>query len=145
MEKWVTSTVKQWPDVKFITFGEYGKIWRQHFQNNDPVNYRFEEKGLGIGSSWGNEEIRWFMNKEFRLALLRNWHKKTPEKVIDFTRYDLAAKEPDDPSPDKPVKDWSLMNRINQKELRPQDKPVAIHELNDEEKALIFKHYPELS
>ena len=32
----------------------------------------------------------------------------------------------------------------NQKELRPQDKPVAIHELNDEEKALIFKHYPEL-
>jgi len=26
MEKWVTSTVKQWPDVKFITFGEYGQI-----------------------------------------------------------------------------------------------------------------------
>ena len=85
------------------------------------------------------------MNKEFRLALLKNWHKKTPEKVIDFTRYDLPAKEPADPSPDKPVKDWSLMNRINQKELRPQDKPVAIQELNDEEKALIFKHYPELA
>jgi len=145
MEKWITSTVQQWPDVKFVTFGEYGQIFRQHFQNNDPINYRFEEKGLGIGSSWGNEEIRWFMNKEFRLALLKNWHKKTPEKVIDFTRYDLPAKEPADPSPDKPVKDWSLMNRINQKELRPQDTPVAIHELSDEEKALIYKHYPELS
>jgi hypothetical protein len=144
MERWIGSTLKQWPDVRFITFGEYGQIWRQHFLNNDSLNYRFEEKGLGIGSSWGNEQIRWFMNKEFRLALLKNWHKNTPEKVIDFTRYDRKAKEPDDPSPAKPTKDWSLMNRINQKGLRPQDKPLLITELNDEEKALIYKYYPSL-
>ena len=144
MERWVGSTLKRWPDVRFVTFGEYGKLWRSHFQNNDAVNYRFEEKGLGIGSSWGNEEIRWFMNKEFRLALLRNWHKKTPEMVIDLTRYDLKAIEPSDPSPEKPVKDWSLMNRINQKGLRPQDKPILITELSNEEKTLINKYYPEL-
>jgi Domain of Unknown Function with PDB structure (DUF3863)/Domain of Unknown Function with PDB structure (DUF3864) len=144
MERWVGSTLKRWPDVKFVTFGEYGQIWRRHFQDNDLLSYRFEEKGLGIGSSWGNEEIRWFMNKEFRLALLRNWHKNTPEMVIDFTRYDLPAKEPADPSPDKPAKDWSLMNRINQKGLRPQDKPVLITEFTNEEKALIHKHCPDL-
>jgi hypothetical protein len=108
------------------------------------LNYRFEEKGLGIGSSWGNEEIRWFMNKEFRLALLRNWHKNTPEMVIDLTRYDLKATEPADPSPERPVKDWSLMNRINQKGLRPQDAPILITQLSDEEKGLIHKYYPEL-
>jgi len=144
MERWVGSTVKRWPDVKFVTFGEYGEIWRRHFQNNDPLNYRFEEKGLGIGSSWGNEEIRWFMNKDYRLALLRNWQKNTPEMVIDFTRYDLPAKEPADPSPEHPAKDWSLMNRINQKGLRPQDKPVLITELTSDEKALISRHHPEL-
>ena len=127
-----------------MTFGEYGEIWRRHFQNNDPLNYRFEEKGLGIGSSWGNEEIRWFMNKDYRLALLRNWQKNTPEMVIDFTRYDLPAKEPADPSPEHPAKDWSLMNRINQKGLRPQDKPVLITELTSDEKALISRHHPEL-
>ena len=145
MEKWIGSTAKRWPDVKFITFGEYGQIWRRHFRNNDLLNYRFEEKGLGIGSSWGNEEIRWFMNKDFRLALLRNWHKNTPEMVIDFTRYDLKAQEPADPSPEKPAKDWSLMNRINQKGLRPQDTPVLITDLNVEERTLINRHYPELS
>ncbi|MCD8269819.1 MAG: DUF3864 domain-containing protein [Parabacteroides sp.] len=70
------------------------------------------------------------MNKEFRLALLRDWHKdNSPAYVIDFTRYNLKAVEPADPTPDKPGKDWSLINVINQKGLRPQDKPVLISEL----------------
>ncbi|NWJ52142.1 MAG: DUF3863 domain-containing protein [Bacteroidetes bacterium] len=144
LEKWVGSTVKRWPEVKFVTFGEYGEIWRKHYRDNNEWNYRFEEKGLGIGNSWGNEEIRWFMNKNFRLATVRDWHKNTLEKVIDFTRYDLPAKEPKDPSPERPIKDWSLMNRINQKELRSQDKPILLNELNIEEKELIAKYYPEL-
>ena len=114
------------------------------YKDNEKWNYRFEEKGLGIGNSYANEEIRWFMNKRFRLALLRNWHQNTPEKVIDFTRYDLKATEPADPDPDHPIKDWSLMNRINQKGLRPQDKPVSLHKLKRKEKELIAKYYPEL-
>jgi len=141
LEMWVTETKKRWEDAQFITFGEFGEIWRNQYPNNDKWNYRFEEKGLGIGNSYGNEEIRWFMNKSFRLALLRNWHKHTPEKVIDFTRYDLPAREPADPSPEHPIKDWSLMNRINQKGLRPQDEPILLSELNGEEKALIAKYY----
>jgi hypothetical protein len=144
MEKWVSSTLERWPDVQFVSFGEYGKIWRAHFPDNSMLDYRFEEKGLGIGSSWGNEEIRWFMNKDFRLALLRNWHNNTPLKVIDFTRYDLRATEPADPSPMHPAKDWSLINVMNQKGLRPQDEPRLITELSADDIAFIRKRYPTL-
>lgn len=144
LSKWVGDTHKRWPDVQFISFGEYGEIWRQHYQDNNKWNYRFEERGLGIGNSWGDEDIRWFMNKSFRLAMLRNWQQNTPEKVIDFTRYDLPAREPADPSPEKPIKDWSLMNRINQKGLRPQDQPILLKDLNKEEQDLIARYYPEL-
>ncbi|TSJ43671.1 DUF3863 domain-containing protein [Mucilaginibacter corticis] len=143
LEKWVGATVQKWPDVKFVTFGEYGELWRSHFPDNEKWNYRFEEKGLGIGNSWGDEEIKWYMNKEFRLATLRNWHKNTPARIVDFTRYDLPAKEPADPSPEKPVKDWSLMNRINQKGLRLQDAPILPSELKNDEKQLIAKYYPD--
>lgn len=88
-------------------------------QTNDDWNYKFEERGSGLADSYNNLEIKWFMNKEFRLALLRDWHKAgSPTYVIDLTRYDLPAKEPPDQSPDKPIKDWSLINKINQKGSR---------------------------
>jgi hypothetical protein len=64
--------------------------------------------------------------------------------VIDFTRYDLTAKEPADPQPGQPIRNWSLMNRLNQKGSRPQDIPVDIRELNAEEQTMIKRRYPEL-
>jgi hypothetical protein len=64
--------------------------------------------------------------------------------VIDFTRYDLPAKEPADPEPGKHSRNWSLMGRLNQKGIRPQDQPVAIDELTAEEQAMIRRHYPTL-
>ena len=145
LEMWVTGTKKRWPDTHFVTFGEYGDLWRKHYQNNDEWNYRFEERGSGLGDSYNNLEIKWFMNKEFRLALLRDWHKNTPERIIDFTRYDLPAHEPADATPEKPKKDWSLINRINQKGLRPQDKPILIEELKNDEKDLISRYYPDFN
>ncbi len=144
LEMWVTDTKKRWPDTHFVTFGEYGNIWRKQNKNNNNWNYRFEERGSGLGDSYNNLEIKWFMNKEFRLALLRDWHQNTPETVIDFTRYDLHAKEPADPDPQHPVKNWSLMNVINQKGLRPQDKPTPLKDLSKINRDLIAKHYPQL-
>jgi len=79
------------------------------------------------------------MNKQFRLALLRDWQKNTPEKVIDFTRYDITAEEPTDMK-----RNWSLMGQINQKETRAQDKPVLLSELPREDQQRIYKIYPEL-
>jgi hypothetical protein len=84
------------------------------------------------------------MNKDFRMALLRNWQEDSPEKVIDFTRYDIKAVEPADPKPGQHTRNWSLMNRLNQKGVRPQDKPVLIDQLNADEQSLIKLRYPEL-
>ncbi|MEI6139697.1 MAG: DUF3863 domain-containing protein [Mariniphaga sp.] len=136
---WLSEIKKRWPDVKFITQGEFGLIWRNHYKENS-FNYRFEEKGSGIGGSDANNEIRWYMNKNFRLATLRDWQKNTPEMVIDFTRYDVKAKEPVSGS----TRNWSFFGDINQKGIRPQDKPVMLKDLPTESKVLIKKYYLEL-
>lgn len=79
------------------------------------------------------------MNKRFRLALLRNRRRDEPEKVIDFTRYDLPAREPEGLTRNR-----SLMNRINQKGIRPRDRPVPLDALPEEDRRIIRARYPEL-
>lgn len=141
---WLREMRRRWPQAKCITLGEFGLLWRKHYPNNDQINYRFVQRGNGIRGSDANLEIRWFMNKDFRLALLRDWQAGSPEQLIDFTRYDLPAREPDDPPKGGHRRNWSLMNRLNQKGTRPQDKPMPIGQLSPAEKALIKKWYPEL-
>jgi len=138
LAQWLKEIKKRWPDVKCITQGEFGMIWRKHYRTNS-FNYRFEEKGSGIGGSDADKEIRWFMNDQFRLALLRDL-KTNKEEVIDFTRYDLKAKEPESGT----TRNWSLMGEINQKQTRAQDKPVLLKNLPEEVKSEIKKVYPEL-
>lgn len=144
LDIWLKEMRKRWPDTKSITHGELGMIWREHFKNNDDINYRFVQRGSGVCASDPDIEVRWFMNKDFRLALQRNWKENSEEKVIDFTRYDLKAVEPADPKTGNPIRNWSLMNRLNQKQTRPQDKPININDLTAGEKAIIKKRYPEL-
>ena len=62
--------------------------------------------------------------------------------IIDFTRYDLPAQEPADPTPGKPTRNWSLVNRINQKHRRPEDKPIPFENLTEEEKELVKEYVP---
>ncbi|MHB8580120.1 MAG: DUF3863 domain-containing protein [Ignavibacteriaceae bacterium] len=138
LTEFFSSIKKCWPDTKCITQGEFGLIWREHFKNNN-FDYRFVERGSGIGGSNENLEIRWFMNKEFRLALLRDWKLNTPEKVIDFTRYDLPAKEPE-----TLTRNWTLFGEINQKQTRPQDTPRRLNMLDNIDREIIFKRLPEL-
>jgi hypothetical protein len=139
---WLTETRKRWPEAKFITMGEFGELWRAHYKNNDEIDYRFQQRGSGIRGSIADLEIRWFMNKDFRLALQRNWKKNGTEEVIDFTRYDLPAQEPVDPTPGKHSRNWSLMNRLNQKGTRAEDQPIPFHELSAEDQAFIRKRLP---
>lgn len=136
---WLSEVRHRWFRAQCITQGEFGLTWRRHYHNNAKINYRFKQRGSGIFESDANLEVDWFMNKDFRLALLRDWQKKDAGLVIDFTRYDLKAAEPKDLG-----RNWSLMNRINQKGTRPQDKPIPISELTAEEKAIIARRYPEL-
>ncbi|WP_111307278.1 DUF3863 domain-containing protein [Confluentibacter sediminis] len=136
LTQWLSEIKERWPNVKFITQGEFGMIWRKCFKENS-FNYQFEEEGSGIGGSDENKKIRWFMNKDFRLALLSNT-RNNGEKVIDFTRYDLLTKEPESGS----TRNWSLLGGVNQKRLRGQDEPILIDSLSLEDKAMIRKHYP---
>ena len=135
---WLAEIRKRWPDVKFITQGEFGLLWREAYKKND-FDYQFVEKGSGIGGSDADKEISWYMNDQFRLAILKDLN--TGEKeVIDFTRYDVKAQEPESGS----TRNWTLYGDINQKQTREQDKPVAIEQLNDEQKRIIRSRYPEL-
>jgi hypothetical protein len=79
------------------------------------------------------------MNRQFRLALLHDWEKSSPETVIDFTRYDLHAREPQDLG-----RNWSLLGRLNQKQTRPQDQPCPLAALPKDDRALIRSVLPEL-
>ncbi len=139
MEIWFQEMRRRWPEAKCITLGEFGMLYREEFKDNDELNYRFVQRGTGVCGSEPELEIKWFMNKDFRLALLNNWEENSPPKIIDFTRYDLKAEEPADPESGEHSRNWSLMNRLNQKGVRPQDKPIDFEDLNDEEKALIEK------
>ena len=137
---WLSAVRQRWPGTRCITHGEFGLLWREHFKDNTPLDYRFVERGSGIGGSDADKGIRWLMNREFRLALLRNWKNGGPEQVIDFTRYDLPAQEPRGLT-----RSWSLMGLINQKQTRPQDRPVSMRELPLEDQERIVGKYPELS
>ena len=138
LKDWLNEIKRKWPDVQFITQGEFGLLWREHYNENS-FDYRFEQKGSGIGGSDVNMQIRWFMNKDFRLALMKDWQKNRNEYVIDFTGYNEKAEEPT-----IMTRKWSLLGEINQKQSRPQDKPKAIDQLSVEAISLIKKHYPYL-
>lgn len=77
------------------------------------------------------------MNKEFRLAILKDLTSNV-EQVIDFTRYDVPAQEPADMT-----RRWSLMGVLNQKQTRPQDKPVLFRDLAEEDRRTIARKYPQ--
>lgn len=143
---WLRNVRNRWPDAIVPLTSEFGEAWRRANPNNDALDYRFVQRGTGVdgAKSEPNLEIEWYMNRDFRLALLRDWTKNEPAQVIDFTRYDWTAREPDDPSPDAPTRNWSLINRINQKRRRAEDAPVPLSELTDDDKALIRKTLSEL-
>jgi hypothetical protein len=136
---WLGAVRDRWPDTQVTTEGEFGLEWRKHHPNNTGLNYRFDEKGTGAPGSEKNLEIQWFMNQEFRLALLHDWTTNSRPLAIDFTRYDLKAEEPR-----ALQRDWNLMNVLNQKGLRPQDKPRPLRDFTPEDQRRIFALYPEL-
>ncbi len=139
LTRWTRRLRERWPSVECLTQGDFGNAFRAQYPDNANLRYRFVQRGTGIGGSEVPLEIRWFMCREFRLALLRSWREPGTERVIDFTRYDLPAREPQDMT-----RSWSLMGRINQKRTRPQDEPVPFASLAADEKALILKWFPEL-
>ena len=50
-----------------------------------------------------------------------------------------------DPKPGGHTRNWSLLNRLNQKGVRPQDQPISIEQLSTAEREIIRQRYPELA
>jgi hypothetical protein len=142
LTRWLNAVMERWPKTKVVTQGEFGETWRKAHKKKNDWNYRFAQTGSGIQGSDADKTIQWFMNPQFRLALLKSGDAEP--MVIDFTRYDLEAKEPADATASKPTRNWSLMNRINQKGTRPQDKPVPLKELAKDDLTMVLKRNPEL-
>lgn len=157
LTKWLRGIRDRWPNAECLTQGDFGAAWRRQYKDNSGLDYRFVQRGSGLGCSDANLEIKWYMNPTFRLALLRDW--QAPANVaaglqpasepvaaglqpasgvpgswqlIDFTRYDISAHEPKDLG-----RNWSLMGEINQKQTRPQDKPRLLEELSKEDRELV--------
>ena len=136
---WLEAIHERWSDTQVMTEGAFGLEWRKHYPSNAEINYRFDARGTGFPGSERQLEIQWYMNRQFRLALLHNWVTNSPWMAIDFTRYDVPAEEPR-----KLQREWSLMNVLNQKGTRPQDKPVRLGQLSSEDQHIIYFRYPEL-
>ena len=137
LTQWLRNIRERWPDAVVVTQGEFGEMWRKEHPTNDGLNYEFVARGTGIQGSDANLEIHWWMNQHFRLATLRDFEKNTEPQIIDFTRYDIPAAEPKDPTPGQPTRNWSLINRINQKHRRAEDRPIPFTELTKEEQELV--------
>jgi hypothetical protein len=141
--QWLSWIKKTWPDVECPTIAEFAKEIREEYKDNNSLSYRFYENGSGIGASYQDEEIVWIMKKNFRLGLLK---KDNIVNVIDFTEYSKDYTEPQKIG----ERNWTLFGEINQKQTRPQDKPILLNEfakwaeiekmLNDQERSFI-KNY----
>lgn len=129
---------ERYPDVKIVTFGELGSYFREHVPNNSTLDYRFVHRGIGVDDSDDRKEIRWYMNEKFRLAILKNLD-NGEEKVVDFTDYTKKYIEPGDSDYSRGIvqRNWSLMGDINQKQTRPQDKPIEYELLSARQKQII--------
>jgi hypothetical protein len=139
LEWWLQAVKERWPETQVMTEGAFGLEWRRRMRSNATLNYRFDAKGTGSPGSEKDLRIRWFMNREFRLALLNDWKNGGPAMVTDFTRYDSPAQEPH-----QLQREWSLMNVLNQKGTRAEDKPMRLGQLSGEDQRRIYARYPEL-
>ncbi len=117
--EWLAKIKERWPDVQMPTMGDFGLLWREHYKNNDNINYRFRQRGTGIGGSDADKEISWHMTKQRRVATMKI--DGDGEYLIDLTDYTKPAQEPTEIT-----RRWSLLGDINQKQTREQDKPIKL-------------------
>ena len=147
LTEWLRNIRAEWPDAIVPLMSEFGEAWRRENPDNGRLSYHFTQRGTGVegAHSEPNLQIDWYMNRLFRLATLKDVENDdSPLTVIDFTRYDLPAQEPADASFEHPSRNWSLINRINQKHRRPEDAPIPYDSLSTDERAFIATEVPTL-
>ena len=139
LTSWLGAVRGQWPDSRMLTHGDLGLQWRALHATNENINYSFVELGSGIGGSDADKELTLYVNKAFRLVLLRNLTDAGVGVAIDFTRYDLPAVEPTELT-----RSWNLMNELNWKGSRGTDAPRPLTALSVEDRSIIRTWLPGL-
>jgi alpha-L-fucosidase len=158
LSNWLKAIRTKYPDTQMLTLGEFGELWRKHNPDNSRINLKFVERGNGLMPSLEEAkkinpnyhhradlfcpemEIRWYFNKDFRLATMRNWKENGPLRIMDYTRYNQPYLEPAGNVVDM---HWDLMDLINQKQTRTQDRDRSFSSLPPEEQQKILKWYPD--
>ncbi|MDQ1123535.1 DUF3863 domain-containing protein [Microbacterium trichothecenolyticum] len=116
---WLGGLKQRWSDLQVTTIGRFGDEWRERHPDNEGLAYLLQQSGSGVQGSRAGETVTWFMTADFRLGVV---HTGDDVEVFDYTAYADAPGEP------RTLGDrrWSLLGEINQKQTRPQDRPVAV-------------------
>jgi len=159
LPNWLKAIRAKYPDTQLLTLGEFGELWRKHNPDNSRINLKFVERSNGqmpsleeakkINPNYHHRadlfcpemEISWYFNKDFRFATIRNWKENGPLRIMDYTRYNQPYLEPAGNVVDM---HWDLMDLINQKQTRQQDRDRSFSSLPPEEQQRILKWYPEV-
>ncbi|MEV7873953.1 DUF3863 domain-containing protein [Microbacterium sp. NPDC089188] len=115
---WLRGIRETWTDLEVTTIGAFGEEWRQRHPDNEGLAYLLQQSGSGVQGSRAGETVTWFMTADFRLGVVRAG---ADVDVFDYTSYLDAPREPTQLGDRR----WSLLGEINQKQTRPQDRPVA--------------------
>jgi len=139
---WLAAVRARWPDARLLSHGAFGLAWRAQHAAND-WRYEWANVGTGLGGSDAGVEERLFVNRAFRLALLKNASAAGLGAVIDFT--DFTAATPLEPS-GRLTRDWNYMTAgPNWKQSRRGgDAPRALSALAAADQALIKQWLPQL-
>ena len=124
--KWLAWIKATYPDTKCLTMADFAEVYMKEYADNSRLSNMFYQKGSGIDSSFANQEVVWIMNKAFRMGLLKQKDVEDSGLFLyDLTEYTGNDREPQEVG----VRNWSMMNILNQKQTRPQDKPQRIDDL----------------
>lgn len=116
---WLRGLRERWSDLEVTTIGRFGEEWRERHPDNEGLAYLLEQTGSGVQGSTAGETVTWFMGADFRLGVVRAGD---DVDVFDYTAYADAPGEPQQLGDRR----WSLLGEINQKQTRPQDRPVPL-------------------
>lgn len=116
---WLRGLRERWSDLEVTTIDRFGEEWRRRHPDHEGLAYLLEQTGSGVQGSRAGETVTWFMNADFRLGIVRSGD---AVDVFDYTAYADAPAEPSELGDRR----WSLLGEINQKQTRPQDRPVPL-------------------
>jgi hypothetical protein len=116
---WLGCLRERWNDLEVTTISRFGDEWRARHADNEDLAYLLQQSGSGVQASRAGETVTWFMCADFRLGVVQVGD---TVEVFDYTSYAGAFAEP----AERGDRRWSLLGEINQKQTRPQDRPVAL-------------------